>query len=98
MLEVAHDTDKVHKKMKRVINGKMYNTETAKKVIPEICKGVGTWTDLHRKVNGEFFYAHYSNWEGARDEVEPLSTTEAKKIIGEYDGDLYIEQFGEPEE
>ena len=76
----------------------MYNTETARCVIHNCYKGVGTWSDLHRKNNGEFFYAHYTQWEGASDSIEPISEGDAKKVIGERDGDLYVELFGEPEE
>lgn len=84
--------------MKRVINGKMYNTATATEVISKLYEGVGTWTNLYRKNNGEFFYANFTQWEGRSDEIEPISEAEAKNVIGNYDGDLYTELFGEPEE
>lgn len=84
--------------MKRVINGKMYNTATADEIIADLYKGVGTSTDLYRKKSGEFFYAHYTQWDGQRDSIEPISEGEAKEVIGEYDGGIYVKLFGNPEE
>ena len=84
--------------MKRVINGKMYNTATADLIIEDLWVGVGTSTDLYRNENGEFFYANYTQWDGQRASIEPISEGEAKEVIGDYDGEIYAELFGDPEE
>ena len=83
--------------MKRIINGKLYNTETATELL-QVSKGVGTAEYLYRKKNGEFFLYLSTCWEGRKDSIEPIPEKEAKSIIGELDGDLYIEIWGEPEE
>lgn len=89
--------------MKRIINGKKYDTETA----VYICGyEYGTCNDfshikesLYRKKNGEFFlygcggpmtrYKVYSgtNSFGGSEKIEPFTESEAKEFIEEY-GDV----------
>lgn len=87
--------------MKKIINGKMYNTETAKKL--------GWWSNgvsysnfnrleeaLYLKKTGEYFIAaDYYNG----DDITPVTEAEAKCWAEEkLDADEYIAAFGEPEE
>lgn len=92
--------------MKKIINGKMYNTETAE----EICKySSGQYGDfecirktLFKKKTGEFFLKAYggamTSYEG-EETIEPLTEEEAKSFV-ERNGSVetYIELFGEVEE
>lgn len=81
--------------MKKIINGKMYDTETAETVAETSHGGVRDFRyyreELHRKKNGEFFlfgeggplskYAHESEY-GGFDEGEaitPLTEDEARR-------------------
>ena len=83
--------------MKKIINGKKYDTNTAGYLF-ETYRGVGNWGELYRKNNGEFFVAHITQWEGQSDWIEPISEDEAKELIGNEDGDKYELYFGEVEE
>lgn len=83
--------------MKKIINGKKYDTNTAAYLF-ESYRGVGCWGELYRKDNGEFFVAHITQWEGQSDWIEPISESEAKELIGQEDGDMYELYFGEAEE
>lgn len=100
--EIRERAERVHKHyqkenepMKRIINGKLYNTETAKKV--------GEWSNnlsysdhtyceeaLYRKITGEFFLygksgaagrysKYYGNMRGSGEDIIPLTESEAKK-------------------
>ena len=99
--------------MKKVINGKMYNTESAQ-LKGRISKGESFgyfMEELYQKKTGEFFIygeggamTKYSescgnnNWCGGC-KITPVSEEKAKEWAEEYlDGDEYIEIFGEPEE
>lgn len=99
--------------MKKIINGKMYNTETAKEL--------GFWSNgengfgfcdewLYRKKTGEYFlygkgggmskYCSYNgNMYGPGERITPLTEAEAKKWAEDYlDADEYEEIFGTVEE
>ena len=100
--------------MKKIIEGKMYNTETAKEVFKwdngnygkfEYCEEA-----LYKKKTGEFFLYGYGgpmskyaisrgNETSSGEEINPLTEKEAKKWL-EKKGDTktYIETFGEVEE
>ena len=101
--------------MKKVIEGKLYNTETADS-LAEWGNGL-CYTDfnflsetLYRTKKGKF-YLHgcggartryseaYGNCRGEGEDIVPLSEAEARKWVEEkFDGDKYIEIFGQPEE
>jgi len=83
--------------MKKIINGKKYDTETAAYLF-ESYRGVGNCGELYRKKNGEFFIAHLTSWEGKSDSIEPISEEYAKELIGREDGDMYESYFGAVEE
>lgn len=83
--------------MKKIINGKKYDTKTARKLF-QTYKGVGVSGELYLKKTGEFFEVHWTNWDGQVDTIEPLAEKDAREKVGEYDGDLYEELFGEVEE
>lgn len=96
--------------MQKIINGKMYNTETA------TCIGFYDnhlmvnnfdyrYEALYRKQTGEFFlYAtgglltEYASYRG-RETILPLAETAAKRWVEDYlNADTYITLFGAPEE
>lgn len=83
--------------MKRIINGKKYDTSTAKPLL-ETYRGVGIRGELYQKKTGEFFVAHFTQWEGQSDSIEPITEEKAKELIGEADGELFEKIFGEAEE
>ena len=92
--------------MKKIINGKKYDTETA----AYICGYVfGTYNDLfyneenlYRKKNGEFFFYGYGGPGTSykcEEIIEPFTESEAKNFIEKYgDVETYEELFGEVEE
>ena len=100
--------------MKKVIDGALYNTETAKLV--------GSWTNhqrgfgyiketLYRTKSGKYFVhgegganTRYSksagdnSWSGGEN-IEPMNPQAARKWAEEHlDADKYAAEFGEPEE
>lgn len=96
--------------MKKIINGKMYNTETATYIgyhdnnllvndFYYCCQ------ELYHKRTGEFFLygqgglsTEYAAYRG-RETIIPLTEEEAKRWTEDYlDADQYIALFGEPEE
>ena len=83
--------------MKKIINGKKYDTNTAEFLF-NTYNGVGRIGKLYRKKNGEFFISHITQWEGESSSIEPISENEAKELIGEANGDMYERIFGEVEE
>ena len=70
-------------KIKQIINGKRYNTETATVIADnEYWDGsnherCGRNTHLYRTDNGAYFAGHSTQWEGERDYIEVLSEDEA---------------------
>jgi hypothetical protein len=87
--------------MYKVINGRRYNTETAKKVGEKDYYDDGNWfysQSLYRKATGEFFLHYCGNvrnifWDG--DKIEPVTIPEAKAWAEEHlDGDEYEWIFG----
>ena len=92
--------------MKKIINGKMYDTDTA----TEICKySSGMYGDfecikqtLYKKKTGEFFLESYggvmTSYEG-EERIEPITEEEAKGFVERNsDAETYIDLFGEVEE
>lgn len=81
--------------MNKVIKGKRYDTSTAE-AIYEIEVGTGRREELYQKRTGEFFLAHWTQWERENSWIEPLHIEEAKEWVEENcDGDTYEELFGE---
>lgn len=74
--------------MKKVIRGRLYDTETAK----PIGSTSGTGETLYRKRTGEYFL-------GAGDRIKPLAYDEARKWAeNALDGDEWFAEFGDLEE
>jgi len=100
--------------VKRIINGKLYNTETAKCVASfdaEYDERDSFSESLYIKKTGEWFllterrpedleFVYYGgNCGGQGYDIEPYSENQAKEWLVAYDFvDVYIEYFGEPEE
>ena len=86
--------------MKKIINGKKYDTNTA----TEVCCGFfGNFgckkVTLYKKKNGEFFEHHTLNEFGFSEWIEPVDKSEAKRFAEEQmTGDEYDKFFGEVEE
>lgn len=100
--------------MKKIINGKMYNTETAK-LVDTAAWGTDSdfsyWIEeLYKKRTGEYFIAGeggaLSRWREVYSDgftngwgIKPLTDEEARDWMEKYgDPDVYIEEFGEPDE
>mgnify|MGYP003303769959 CR=1 FL=1 len=93
--------------MKKVIKGKLYDTETAK-LVGEYDNGKFTndfgyfSEDLYLKRTGEFFIfgfgGFFTKYDGVKT-ITPVSYEDAKAWAEEHlIGEEYIEIFGEPEE
>lgn len=86
--------------MKKIINGKKYDTETAK----EIAVFVGGNFDsvritLFEKKTGEFFEYHETNESFYKSWIVPVSESEAKEFAEEnLDADEYEAIFGNVQE
>lgn len=91
--------------VKKVINGKMYNTETAKKLTEQDFYRDGNWVyseALYIKRTGEYFLetsANGGDYFAPDDGIEPYSLSEAKRWAETHlDGDDYEKIFGEVNE
>ena len=93
--------------MKQIINGKLYNTETADLVADnEFSDGNnrfshGTASYLYKTKKGNFFTQYVTLWQGDHDNISPISLEDAKKIYEDLHNHYmeYEEAFGEkPEE
>jgi len=88
--------------MKKVINHKVYDTETAKKRgehEPNPYRNDFSWycETLYQKKTGEFFL--HGDGNAASPYIKPLTYEEAQKWAEKHlDGDEYIRIFGDPEE
>lgn len=91
--------------MCKIINGKKYDTATAKKLDENYHYSNGNitgCTSFFRKKTGEFFLYYWANphdlWSG-HSYIQPLTIEEAKEYAEEHlSGDVYEEIFGEVEE
>ena len=90
--------------MQRVVNGKRYNTKSATLVADDVYwdgnnferSGRNSW--LYRTPRGAFFLVTASQWQGERDSLEPLTTSEAKEYYEEHLPEHYLDWeqvFGE---
>ena len=92
--------------MRKIIRGKMYDTETATLIAnnefsdgPNKMPG-GRSTSLYKTARGNFFALYETHWQGERDTIEPLSITAAKDLFEALDADdnEYSDVFGEKPE
>lgn len=69
--------------MKEIINGKMYDTETAKEVASDKYwdghnySRKGRNKTLYKTAKENFFLHHETHWQGEVDHLEPISRTQA---------------------
>lgn len=89
--------------MKRVINGKMYDTNTANEIAETIEYDNGTpkiWRTLYRKKNGEFFlHKEEHAFNDIYNSIKPITENEAKEFAEKHlDGDGYEAIFGHVDE
>lgn len=92
--------------MKKVINGKSYDTEKAEAIADDHFKdgnnrlSHGRGTTLYKTAKGNYFALYESCWQGEHDTLEPLSKAGAKKLFEDlYDQHVdYEEAFGEAAE
>lgn len=84
--------------MKKIISGKVYNTETAKQIGYDNDNPTGNWEEtLYKKKTGEFFVQHWDAWNGGC--INPISFKDAQKWLEEHgSAKQYEEVFGEPDE
>lgn len=84
--------------MKKIINGKLYNTATAKQISYDNDNPTGNWYEyLFRKKSGEFFVQHWDVWNG--DSIIPISFKEAQKWLEDHgSAEEYEKVFGAPDE
>lgn len=92
--------------MKKIINGKKYDTTTATKIASQTLyyngNNVSGWNTIYRKKSGEFFLEHQTSgmncWD-LKEYILPLSELEAREMCEELlDGEEYESVFGEVEE
>lgn len=76
--------------MKRIIDGKMYDTDESEILYIET-SGINKHRMLYRTTNGNYFKFY------ANGEIVPLSEEQAQEYLGKYDPDKYIEIWGEVE-
>ena len=93
--------------MQQIIDGKMYDTETADLVASDNYWDGSNWdrhgrnTFLYKTKRGAFFVHHTTRWQGERDSIQAIDVDGAKALyeqLPEHDMD-YAEAFGvAPEE
>lgn len=93
--------------MKQVIEGKLYNTETATEIATDKYWDGSNWdrhgrtTTLYKTKKGNYFTHFETRWQRERDSISAVEKEEAKEIyeaLPEHKTE-YIEAFGEePEE
>lgn len=86
--------------MKKIINNKLYNTETATQIC---CSFTGNFnckkTTLYKKKNGEFFEHHELNEFKYREWIIPINEKKARNFAEEeLEYKEYIKFFGEVNE
>lgn len=84
--------------MKKIINNRLYDTDTAKAVSPRIDRGsiddIFYGQTLYRKRTGEYFL-HREGYRGVEDAIQPQTYDEAREWAAEnLDADQYISLFG----
>ena len=88
--------------MKQVIDGKLYNTETATEIASDRYwdghnfERHGRNTYLYKSKKGNYFVHHTTCWQGERDTIEAVTLDEAKRYyetLSEHAVE-YAEAFG----
>ena len=84
--------------MKKIINGKVYDTSTAKEIGYYNDQPTGNMSEyLYRKKTGEFFVKRWDAWNG--DSIQPISYEDAQSWLEEHgSAEQYAAVFGEPDE
>ena len=84
--------------MKKIINGKVYNTDTAKRICCDNDNPTGNWEGtLYQKKTGEFFLQHWDIWHGYS--INPINFNAARKWLEDHgSAEQYEEVFGVPVE
>lgn len=84
--------------MKKIIKGKVYDTETAKQIGYDNDNPTGNWEEtLYQKKTGEFFVQHWDAWNGGY--INPISFSDAQKWLEDHgNAEQYAAVFGEPDE
>lgn len=96
------DTEPQRKVVRKIINGKLYDTSKAQKIchilishrdIPEykliVCNLCGEEVDIY--IGSTEFFLEYSGV------IQPVTEEWGKEVLGKRNVDKYIELFGEPE-
>ena len=100
--------------MKKIINNKKYDTETAKSIytmavhaiknygLTDKTLVISAWETIYQKKNGEYFIYREATGENPLDIetiIRPLTENRAKEYLQEWmDGDEYENMFGPVEE
>lgn len=84
--------------MKKIIKGKVYDTDTAKKVGYDNDQPAGNWEEyLYQKKTGEFFVQHWDAWNGGS--IQPISYSDAQEWLEKHgSAEQYEAVFGAPDE
>lgn len=84
--------------MKKIIMGKVYDTETAREVGYFNDQPTGNVAEyLFRKKTGEFFVKRWDAWNG--DSILPITYTEAQDWLEKHgSAEQYAAVFGEPDD
>ena len=89
--------------MQRVIDGRLYNTETAEHLAGYYNnKSASDFDlrdeDLYRTRKGSYFLACRNGCRAGGDCILPMTEGEAKEWVEDYANDRYCDIFGTPEE
>ena len=66
--------------MRRVIGGKVYDTETAHG-LAVAQRGLGHREELYRTRKGNYFLAHWTQWDGEHSTIEPVDDETAREFL-----------------
>lgn len=79
--------------MKKIIDGKLYNTDTATFIITLYSGARNSQRDYYKTPKGAFF-VHYVR----TNTLDLISENTMKALLAEHDVDKYLELFGDEEE
>jgi len=68
--------------MRRIIEGKAYNTDTAER-LAEFESGVGRSKELYRTQKGAYFLARWTDWDGEECRITVIDAAAARKVLEE---------------
>jgi len=77
--------------MRKIIKGKLYDTNTAERIYEELY--LGKRRTLCRTTKGAWFIFYHAN-----EEIVPKTDEEIMEYLGERDADLYMKYFDVVEE